>query len=51
MGITNVAHVAGGFPALQKAGGLHEEVGCATFVIPMSFKVLAPSAERLPEAQ
>lgn len=27
MGITNVAHVAGGFPALQKAGGLHEEVG------------------------
>ena len=26
MGITNVAHVAGGFPALQKAGGPQEDV-------------------------
>lgn len=26
MGITNVAHVAGGFPALQQAGGPQEEV-------------------------
>ena len=26
MGITNVAHVAGGFPALQQAGGPREEV-------------------------
>lgn len=25
MGITNVAHVAGGFPALQQAGGSREE--------------------------
>jgi rhodanese-related sulfurtransferase len=27
MGITNVAHVAGGFPALQQAGGPQEGVG------------------------
>ena len=27
MGITNVAHVAGGFPALQQAGAPREEVG------------------------
>lgn len=27
MGVTNVAHVAGGFPALQKAGSPQEDVG------------------------
>ena len=27
MGITNVAHVAGGFPALQRAGGPQERLG------------------------
>lgn len=32
MGITNVAHVAGGFAALQQAGGLVEEVNCGAAI-------------------